>query len=61
VILDVQMVSNLVTLGLRNCGPAYFTSIGACSQLETMGIESLPITELPDLSGFPRLKTVWLN
>jgi Leucine-rich repeat (LRR) protein len=58
---NAQMVVNLKILILKNCGIANLTSIGTWSQLERLEIAFLPLTELPDLSCFPQLESLWLR
>ena len=53
---DSHMESKLETLKLSICGLSDLRSIGCFILLQRLEIAALPVTELPDLSNFPRLK-----
>ena len=56
---DPQRFRNLRELTLYSCQRlADLTSIEAFSQLERLECWGLPVSELPDLSNFPRLESI---
>ena len=52
---------NLETLELSNCGSSELRTFGSFPQLESLYIQYSAVTELPDLSDLPRLRSlgVW--
>ena len=62
VVEQVELKWNLERLELENCGFYDLRTLGSFPELERLEIESLSVTELPDLSDvFPRLRHLELK